>query len=322
MRTVENYDIKKASFYRTGGIVSCIYFPQTEKELSDIFTTLNTQGQSYFILGSGSNLIISESYFEGSVISLKLMDGISTLSDNIIKASAGCLSTTLSLFCKKQSLSGCEWMYLLPGSIGGATYMNAGCYGGSMDKVVEAVNYYDTSGNLQRSLDPFIGYRSSIFSTMDSCVISSVEFRLNLSNLSKIDSKMREVQISRISKNQFKYPSCGCMFKNDYLTEGLEPTLEKKPASYLLDKASLKGKRQGGAFVSQYHANFVFNNKGTSLDILQLAFLMQDTVYDMFGVWLEFEARLAGNFDSTIKERFGLKKEFNLEKYLKALSTL
>ena len=140
-------------------------------KLSDIFTTLNTQGQSYFILGSGSHLIISESYFEGSVISLKLMDGISTLSDNIIKASAGCLSTTLSLFCKKQSLSGCEWMYLLPG------------------KVVEAVNYYDTSGNLQRSLDPFIGYRSSIFSTMDSCVISSVEFRLNLSNLSKIDSK-------------------------------------------------------------------------------------------------------------------------------------
>ena len=113
---------------------------------------------------------------------------------------------------------------------------------------------------------------------------------------------MREVQISRISKNQFKYPSCGCMFKNDYFTEGLEPTLEKKPASYLLDKASLKGKRQGGAFVSQYHANFVFNNNGTSLDILQLAFLMQDTVYDMFGV--------------------GLKKEFNLEKYLKALSTL
>ena len=321
MRTVENYDIKKASFYRTGGTVSCIYFPQSETELCEIFSLLNGNCTPYFILGSGSNLIISETYFEGSVISLKLMDSLSQVSDSVVRASAGCLSTSLSLFCKKQELSGCEWMYLLPGSIGGATYMNAGCYGSSMDQVVKSVNYFDKSGSMHQSDKPFTGYRTSIFTNLDSYVISSIDFNLCSAPISKIDSKMKDIQISRISKNQFKYPSCGCMFKNDYNTEGLDEKIEKKSASFLLDRALLKGKRHGGAFVSQYHANFVFNNKGTSLDILNLAFLMQDTVYDIFGVWLEFEVRLAGVFSLEIIQRFNLKKEFNKERFLKNTSS-
>lgn len=322
MRIIENYDIKKASFYRTGGSVSCIYFPQTQQELSQVFYQLRSSKLPYFILGSGSNLIISESNFPGSVLSLKLMDEINQVSDTRVNAMAGCLSTTLALYCKKASLSGCEWMYLLPGSIGGATYMNAGCYGSSMDKVVVQVNYVDSKGEFQSSSSSFKGYRSSIFSGSDSSVIYSCDFELKPDSLSDIESRMREVQISRISKNQFKYPSCGCVFKNNFKTSEDISFEEKKSASFLLDQAGLKGKRCGGAFVSQYHANFVFNNRGTSLDILNLCFLMQDRVYEMFGVWLEFEVKLAGSFNKDTIDRFNLEKEFIKDRYLNAMSSL
>ena len=150
MKIVENYDIKKASFYRTGSIVKCIYFPQSLEELSSLLSKFYENKEPYFVIGSGSNLIISDSYYDGNVISLKHLDSCQKISKNKVQVEAGCLSTSLSLFAKKNNLSGAEWMYLLPGSIGGATYMNASCYGGAMDKIVSSVLYYDSERSYSR----------------------------------------------------------------------------------------------------------------------------------------------------------------------------
>ena len=161
----------------------------------------------------------------------------------------------------------------------------------------------------------FSGYKTSCF--MDkNCIISSVILKLKEGVSSDIDSLMKKIQIDRMSKYQFKYPSCGCVFKNSSRVYEDDITVDY-PSSFILDKLGLKGKRINSVFVSPYHANFIFNNKGNSSDILKLAFLMQDTVYEKLGIWLEFEAKIVGNFSKEILDRFYLKKEFDINKFLK-----
>lgn len=239
----------------------------------------------YFIIGKGSNILVSDKGVDGVVISLCGFSDIS-LDGDIITVGAGVSLASLCNFACDNCLTGLEFAYGIPGSVGGALYMNAGAYGGEMSQVVLSATVMDESGNVREITLPemALGYRTSIFKT-DGQIVLSAKFGLKKGEKSQIKAQMDDYMSRRKDKQPLEYPSAGSTFKR--------PTGHF--AGALIEKNNLKGMSVGGAMVSDKHAGFVINyDNATAEDVKALMEKIKAVVKENDGVTLEPEVIFVG----------------------------
>jgi UDP-N-acetylmuramate dehydrogenase len=265
-------------------------------ELATAMARLKSAGTRFFVLGGGTNSLVLDDHFPGTVIILSRFRGVQ-VSGTEIRAEAGVTNTELSELAYSQRLSGIEWMNRLPGQLGGTVRMNARCYGGEISQVVTRVETVTPAGEIKvydRMSEVFRGYKDTIF--MDNSeIITAATLSLLPGDSETMRNKMDFCSQDREQKGQFSAPSCGCVFKNNYQV-GI-------PSGKLLELAGVKGLKHGGAAVSPYHANFVFNHGASSGDIIELALEMRDRVFKNSGVWLEFEMEILGDLPADLAEK-------------------
>ncbi|MBQ8503758.1 MAG: UDP-N-acetylmuramate dehydrogenase [Clostridia bacterium] len=278
--------MKNHTSFKTGGPAAAFVSAKDEAELVKIIETAKSLSLKPFILGNGSNLLVSDDGIkERPVIHIgKGFDYIKDIDECTIEVGAG---TNLSVLCKyalSKELTGLEFAYGIPGSCGGAAVMNAGAYGGEMKDVLVRCNHIDSNGNKgsfsKEELN--LSYRHSVYSDSD-YVITSLVLKLKKGKKEDIEEKMRDLIGRRKDKQPLEYPSAGSVFKRP----------EGYFAGALIEQSGLKGKRIGGAMVSEKHAGFIINyDNATTTDILELISFCQNTVKEKFGVELETEIKV------------------------------
>lgn len=282
-----NEPMSEHTSFRLGGNAKYFVLPSCEDEVIATVNALKKAGENFVVIGNGSNLLVSDKGFDGTVICIgKNMSKI-TVQGEEIHAMAGALLSTIASVARAHSLAGFEFASGIPGSLGGAVVMNAGAYDGEMKNVVSKTTYLSADGTLKTVVGKEHGfsYRKSIF-TKDDVVLRSV-ITLQKGDADKISEYTRELSARRREKQPLEYPSAGSTFKRP----------EGYFAAKLIDDASLRGYRVGGAMVSEKHAGFVINyDNAKSADVYQLIKDVQSIVYDKFGVSLEPEIKFIGEF--------------------------
>lgn len=244
-------------------------------------------GIPYMILGNGSNVLVRDGGYDGILV--KLGEGFAgiEIEGNIVKAGASALLSVAARTAAAKSLSGLEFASGIPGSVGGGLFMNAGAYGGEMKDVVKYVKAISRDGMREYMLDTSelgLSYRHSIFGETGD-IVTEVVFELEKKDSREINERMEELAEKRNSKQPLRYGSAGSFFKRP----------EGHFAGALIECAGLKGLTVGGAQVSELHAGFIINkDSATATDVIKLMKLVQNTVYDKYGVRLEPEVRIIG----------------------------
>ena len=282
----QNVSLKEYTSFKIGGTADLFICPNNLMELLNVLEILNENNISYFLLGAGSNLLISDKGIRGAVI--KLGDGFdyAHAKEDYILAGAGVSLASLAACAKNAELSGLEFASGIPGTLGGALFMNAGAYGGEMKDVVTEVSYIDSDGIVKTisCSECDFGYRKSIFSSGDKIIISA-KLTLKKGNKEEISKTMRELNAKRKEKQPLEYPSAGSTFKRP----------EGHFAGSLIERSGLKGYTIGGAQVSDKHAGFIINTgNATSSDVCELIRHVQKVVFEKFNVELEPEVRITG----------------------------
>jgi UDP-N-acetylmuramate dehydrogenase len=261
-----------------------------------------------FILGGGSNLLVSDQGFNGLVIKINNRD--TEIEGTRIAAGAGLLLAEIVALARRNNLSGLEWATGIPGTVGGAIFGNAGAYNGAIEKNIEKVEVLDLSQpkfifkNYSNKECQF-NYRTSLFKQKKDWLIFSAVFFLTLGKAEEIDAKMKKIIRERQGKIPSN-PSAGSFFKNPEVTDlkilaefekeqGVKSQNGKIPAGWLIDQLDLRGKKIGGAMLSEEHANFIVNKgEAKAEDVIILASLIKQKVRNHFGVQLEEETQFVG----------------------------
>ncbi|MGN1401768.1 MAG: UDP-N-acetylmuramate dehydrogenase [Bacillus sp. (in: firmicutes)] len=277
--------LKKYTYTKTGGKADILILPDTYDEVKETVIFAKEADIPLTILGNGSNLIIKDGGIRGLTMILTKMAGITAEGDRI-HAQCGSAIIEVSRTALAEGLTGLEFACGIPGSTGGALFMNAGAYGGEVKDVLESAKVLDEDGNLlELTKDEFdFGYRSSVFSKKNYCVLEGT-FLCEKGNPSAIKAKMDELTHLRETKQPLEYPSCGSVFKRP----------PNHFAGKLIQDSGLQGHRIGGVEVSTKHAGFMVNvDNGTASDYIALIEHVQKTVKDKFCVDLETEVRIIG----------------------------
>jgi UDP-N-acetylmuramate dehydrogenase len=275
--------------FRIGGPADYFLMPQSIEELQAVLTVIRSENIPYFILGNGSNLLVSDQGYRGVII--QLFRNFSTISveGTKIRAAAGALLSTIASAARNNSLTGFEFAAGIPGTAGGACVMNAGAYGGEMKDVLEEVTVLTREGEIRTlAADELeMGYRTSIIKTADYIVLEAV-IALKPGDEAAITAWMKELREQRVTKQPLEYPSAGSTFKRP----------EGYFAGKLIMDAGLRGYQVGGAKVSDKHCGFVINAGGaTAADVTTLMQDVRDRVKEQFGVTLEPEVKFLGIFE-------------------------
>ncbi|KLU54529.1 UDP-N-acetylmuramate dehydrogenase [Paenibacillus sp. FSL H7-0942] len=280
-----NEPLKNHTFIKIGGNADILIHPTTIDEITKIVEIANLHQLPLTVIGKGSNVIIKDGGIRGVTISLSHFDQIKVNEDSMI-AQSGVDIIDVSRLALEHSLTGLEFACGIPGSTGGALYMNAGAYGGQIADVVERATVITKDGavlEIPREEMKF-GYRNSLFK-MDHYIILEAEFGLKKGNKEDIASKMKELTFLRESKQPLEFPSCGSVFKRP----------EGHFAGKLIQDCNLQGTRIGGAEISMKHAGFIVNvDHATAQDYMDLIQFIQKKVYDTFQVELETEVIFLG----------------------------
>ncbi|MCI8381644.1 MAG: UDP-N-acetylmuramate dehydrogenase [Lachnospiraceae bacterium] len=267
--------------FRVGGPAELFLEIRTASEIQKLLTFFQESGTKYFIVGNGSNLLVSDGGYDGAILHIgEGFDKIGVVGEKV-RAQAGALLGRAALTAQQNSLTGLEFAFGIPGSVGGAAVMNAGAYGGEMSQVVSMVTGFTSDGDevklSNKELD--FGYRKSILK-QEKIVVAEVEFCLSDGSPEEISMKMNDLTGRRRAKQPLEYPSAGSTFKRP----------EGHFAGKLIMDAGLKGLCVGGAQVSEKHCGFIINKGGaTAADVRQLMKKVQDRVKEQSGVELEPE---------------------------------
>ncbi|MDR0596022.1 MAG: UDP-N-acetylmuramate dehydrogenase [Clostridiales Family XIII bacterium] len=276
---------------RVGGEADYYLRPQDEEALMDTLHLLAERQLPCYIIGGGTNIVARDGGIRGAVVEIgKGMGGITVDTERrSISAGAGASLSALAKQAAESGLSGLEPLSGIPGTVGGALFMNAGAYGGDMSQVAIQARVYDRAAHTIKTVNVYemrLGYRSSIFQARGEYVILSVMFGLKRKDTDSIKSKMRKFARRRNSKQPMDVPSAGSFFK-------------RPPGAFagaLIEEAGLKGLSCGGAKVSEKHAGFIVNTGGASAaDILSLMEQVQKAVRENSGLELEPEPRIIGD---------------------------
>ncbi len=278
--------------FRIGGPADRFFTVTDQAQLTGLLGLLKKEKLPWLLLGNGSNLLVSDRGIRGAVIALGGDFGkIRLLPDGeTLCAGAAAPLASVCAFAREHGLSGLEFAWGIPGSAGGAAYMNAGAYGGEMKDVVESVTHLTAEGEVvtvsREKLE--FSYRHSRY-TGGSDVILSVKYRLTPGIREEISGKMEELMGRRKEKQPYDMPSAGSVFKRP----------QNGFAAALIEECGLKGKKIGGAQVSPKHAGFIVNTGGaTCKDVLGLIDMIRETVAAQKGIRLECEVRVTGEEDA------------------------
>jgi UDP-N-acetylmuramate dehydrogenase len=280
--------MKNHTSFKLGGPADIFIEPKDMPELVRAIKSLREQGVSYYIIGNGSNLLVSDKGLRGVVVKIGENFGSVSFNDDVIIAESGILLSTLSKMAAREGLTGMEFASGIPGSLGGAVTMNAGAYGGEMKDIVEWVEVLDQDLNLKRlnNAEMKFMYRKSIIEP-GKHIVMRCSIRLKKGNPDEINSRMAELAEKRKSKQPLHLPSAGSTFKRP----------EGYFAGKLIEDAGLKGFSIGGAQVSPLHCGFVVNNgDAAAKDVYELIRYVQKTVFEKFNVMLEPEVKILGEF--------------------------
>jgi len=282
---LENEPMNRHTSFKIGGKSDLFISPAGVQAIEPIIRACRQFEVPYFILGNGSNILMSDSGFRGAIISFNSNISKISVNDDVITCEAGAKLITVCLAAQRNCLKGLEFAYGIPGTMGGAVYMNAGAYGGEMKDVVISSEYMDLNGKqtVNGSQHDF-SYRHSLYSNSDK-IITSVTLKLLQGSSKAISDKMDELMQRRKGRQPLEYPSAGSVFKRP----------EGNYAGTLIDKCCLKGTKIGGAMVSEKHANFIVNTgNATCEDVLKLIDLIQNSVFTKTGILLESEIKIVG----------------------------
>ncbi len=284
--------MKKHTSFRIGGLADVFVAAKTTEQLMAALNILKENKAELFILGNGTNLLVSDKGIRGVVLKLggefEEIDIIEENGAKLIRAGAGALLSNVCKFARDNSLSGLEFAYGIPGTIGGAVYMNAGAYGGEISDVIvraEHVSRDGLNGSYNKS-ELSLSYRHSIYSGSDE-IITRAYFTLQEKSKDEITAKMNELMQKRLDKQPYAEPSAGSTFKRP----------EGAFAAALIEESGLKGKRIGSAQVSEKHAGFIINTEaenGKCADVLELINYVKKDVKEKKNIDLECEVKLVG----------------------------
>ncbi|MBO5617598.1 MAG: UDP-N-acetylmuramate dehydrogenase [Pseudobutyrivibrio sp.] len=277
--------MKAHTTFRIGGPADILIEP-AYCDITAILHLLKEEDVPFTVIGNGSNLLVSDDGIEGVVIALGKKSGEITISGDTIVAEAGALLSTVANAAADAGLTGLEFASGIPGTLGGAVYMNAGAYGGEIKDVLESVTVLnaDFEKQVYNPKDLDLSYRHSALMEIGGFV-TDVVIKLTPGDKDEIKAKIEEIRNQRVSKQPLNYPSAGSTFKRP----------EGYFAGKLIDDAGLRGYSVGGAQVSEKHCGFVINkDNATAKDVLQLMQDVDDNVYNKFGVHLTPEVRIIG----------------------------
>ena len=280
--------MKTHTTFRVGGPADYFVIPRSGSELARLVKVCREYGMPYYIIGNGSNLLVSDTGYRGVIIQCyQSMGDVRVEGDRII-AGAGALLSQIASKALEAELTGFEFAAGIPGTLGGACVMNAGAYGGEMKDVLEQVTVLDDTGEMlvlsKDELD--MGYRTSRIARQGYIVLEAV-ICLSKGEKQKIREHMDELRKKRVSKQPLEYPSAGSTFKRP----------EGYFAGKLIEDTGLRGFQVGGAQVSQKHCGFVINKENaTAAEINELMKQVSDRVKEKFGVSLEPEVKKLGEF--------------------------
>lgn len=281
----KNVPMSRYTTFRIGGDAALMITPQNDEQLSAVIAECKKESIKPFILGNGSNMLICDEGLDTVVINMCRDNAqIHLEGEDVIVCDAGATMSRVCNFALENGLTGLEFAFGIPGSAGGAAYMNAGAYGGEMKDVLFECEHIEPNGTCGRLKGEELGldYRTSAYEH-NGFIITKLFLKLKKGDKNDIKAKMQELLQRRKDKQPLEYPSAGSTFK--------------RPVGYfaggLIEECGLKGYSVGGAQVSEKHAGFVINKGGaTAKDVLDLIKYVQDKVYVEKGVMLEPEIRL------------------------------
>lgn len=268
--------------FRIGGKCRALVSVNSGESLKALLDYLTEEKIRYFVLGKGSNVIASDEGFDGVILLIsKAFSEVRLISDTEIFCTAGASLRDVCLFALENSLEGMEFAYGIPGTCGGALFMNAGAYGGEIKDVVVSAHYIENGEICEILSDEMdLSYRHSVFAENTSRVITDMVFRLKKGEPFEIKARMDDFVGRRRSKQPLEFPSAGSTFKRP----------EGSYASLLIEQCGLKGMSVGGAQVSEKHSGFVINTGGaTCKDVLELSEKVRKIVFEKTGYTLELE---------------------------------
>lgn len=285
----ENEPMSNHTTFRIGGVVDYFVIPETKEQIQKVLLFCKENKIPYYIIGNGSNLLVGDKGFRGVIVQIdKTFDEIIFVDETTVKAQAGVMLSKLASKIAEKSLTGFEFAWGIPGTLGGAVYMNAGAYGGEIKDCIVSALVLDENNEIKTLTkeELELSYRSSIIQKKDYVVLEAV-FRFEKGDKEAILAKMAELNEKRREKQPLNYPSAGSTFKRP----------EGYFAGKLIMDAGLSGYKIGGAMVSNKHCGFVVNvGNATAKDVQTLMQNVDKIVYEKFGVHLEPEVRFLGEF--------------------------
>lgn len=277
-----NASMKSRTTFKIGGDAALFIEVTAVNQLSQLIRFLNETEAEYIVIGKGSNILVNDNGLDKVVIHLGGdFSAVERLDDTTLYCGAGLSLAGLCREAENNSLSGLEFAWGIPGSVGGAVFMNAGAYGGEMKNVVYSVRHIDRSGNIGtiKSTDLNFGYRHSVYKE-NGCTIIGVTLKLSLDNRTEIRNRMDDYMSRRKDKQPLEFPSAGSVFRRP----------EGAFAGALIEQCGLKGAAVGGAQVSPKHAGFIVNTgSATAEDVKNLVKDIQTTVKKKTGYDLQRE---------------------------------
>ena len=285
----KNVSISQYTQYKIGGIAREAYFPKDSGELIELLDRLKSSGTAYYILGGGSNVLVGDGFFDGAAILMIRMNDYKPLADRI-ECGAGIKSSDVAEIALDHSKSGLEFLYLLPGTVGGALAGNARYDNVNISEIlIELTAVHPEEGLRIFSVSNIaFDYKFNSLSS-DGWLFCEAALEWKDGNRNAIRQRMNEIEANRSESKHFELPSCGCIFKNDYK--------RNIQAGKLIDSLGLKGMTVGGAQVAPFHANFIVNTgNATAKDVMELIEKLEKTIIEKTGITLEREVRILGTF--------------------------
>ena len=279
-RVLENVDLMKYNTYKVNGIIKCVVFPETEKDLIHLLKYLRKNEIKYKVLGNGSNVVFNSGY-DGVIVKLDEFNKLE-IKDTVVTVGAGYSLMKLALKTCKLGYWGLEFATGIPGTVGGAIYMNAGAYKSDMSSIVSSVKVLTPEFKIKTlyNKDLQFGYRSSFLQNNKDYVCLEVTLVLKPGSKEEIMELVEERKQRRLLSQPLEYPSAGSVFRNP----------EGDFAGRLIEEIGYKGKKIGGAEVSCKHANFIVNTGGaTGEDIKKLISEVKSKVRDKYNIDLKVE---------------------------------
>ena len=278
----ENVSLKTCTTYRAGGTARCIVYPKNIRSLTILLGFLKERNVLYKVIGNGSNLLFSDKDYEGVLIKLNEFNKIKFLGRRKVRVGAGYSLIKLSLLSARKGLTGLEFAAGIPGTVGGAIYMNAGAYKSDMGYVVESVKVLTPDMKVITLVNKELQfhYRTSYLQTHPGYICLEVVLALKVGKREAIEELIHERRQRRLESQPLEYPSAGSVFRNP----------PDNFAGKLIEDAGIKGMKKGGAMVSDKHANFIVNyDHATSSDIKYLIDLCHDKVLEEYGIDMKIE---------------------------------